>query len=61
VLATKRVAGVEAIADEIEIKFSDSLKCSDADIAAAAAHHINWFTTIPKGDVKVKVSDGYSK
>jgi osmotically-inducible protein OsmY len=59
VRATKRVAGVEAIADEIEVKFPNSLKCSDADIAAAAAHHIHWFTTIPKGDVKVTVSDGW--
>lgn len=59
VRATKRVAGVEAIADEIEVKFPNSLKCSDADIATAAAHHIDWFTTIPKGDVKVTVSEGW--
>jgi osmotically-inducible protein OsmY len=59
VRAAKRVAGVEAIADEIEVKFSNSLNCSDADIATAAAYHIDWFTTIPKGSVKVTVSDGW--
>jgi osmotically-inducible protein OsmY len=59
VRATKRVAGVEAIADEIEVKLSNSLKVSDTDIAAAAAHHLDWSTTIPKGDVKVTVSDGW--
>lgn len=59
VRATKRVAGVEAIADEIEVKFPNSLKFSDTDIAAAAAHHIDWFTTIPKGTVKVTVSEGW--
>ncbi len=59
VRATKRVGGVEAIADEIEIKFPSSLKVSDADIATAAAHHLDWFTTIPKGDVKVTVRDGW--
>jgi osmotically-inducible protein OsmY len=34
VRATKRVAGVEAIADEIEVKFPNSLDYSDDDIAA---------------------------
>jgi osmotically-inducible protein OsmY len=57
--ATKRVGGVEAIADEIEVKLSNSLKVSDTDIATAAAHHLDWSTTIPKGDVKVTVRDGW--
>ena len=59
VQATKRVAGVEAIADEIEVKLSGSLKFGDVEIATIATHHIDWSTTIPKGDVKVTVRNGW--
>lgn len=58
VRATKRVVGVKAIADDIEIKLSESFINTDSDIAAAAIHHIDWFTTIPKGSVKVTVRNG---
>ncbi|MEE3716763.1 BON domain-containing protein [Tumidithrix elongata RA019] len=59
VRAAKRVAGVRAIADDIEVKLPESLQRTDGDIAAAAAHHIDWFTTIPRGTVKVTVRDGW--
>jgi osmotically-inducible protein OsmY len=59
VRATKRVVGVKAIADDIEIKLSESFINTDSDIAAAAIHHIEWFTTIPKGSVKVTVRNGW--
>lgn len=59
VLATKRVVGVKAIADDIEIKLPESFINTDSDIAAAAIHHIDWFTTIPRGSVKVTVRNGW--
>ena len=59
VRATKRVVGVKAIADDIEIKLSETFINTDSDIAAAAIHHIDWFTTIPKGSVKVIVRNGW--
>jgi osmotically-inducible protein OsmY len=59
VRSAKRVAGVKAIADDIEVKLADSSHRTDADIAAAAIHQINWNTTIPKGIAQVTVRDGW--
>ena len=59
VRVAKRVAGVKAIADDIQVKLSDSLRHTDGDIAAAAAHQIEWSTTIPTGTVKITVRDGW--
>ena len=47
VKSAKRVAGVKAIADDIEVMFPESLGYSDSDIAAAAAHNIEWSWTVP--------------
>jgi len=58
VRAAKRVAGVKAIADDIEVKLPDSWRRTDGDIAAAAANQINWSTTIPTGTVEVTVREG---
>ena len=59
VRAAKRVAGVRAIADEIEVKLLDPLRHTDGDIAAAAANQIGWTSTIPADAVKVMVSEGW--
>jgi osmotically-inducible protein OsmY len=57
--ATKRVAGVRAIADDIVVKLVSSLVRTDGDIAGAAANQISWFSSIPTGTVKVVVRDGW--
>ncbi len=59
VQATKRVAGVRAIADHIVIKLPHSLLRTDGEIAGAAASQIGWFTSIPAGTIQVTVSDGW--
>ena len=59
VRATKRVGGVTAIADDIEVKLLDSMKRNDGDIAAAAVNQINWSTTIPEGTIQVTVRKGW--
>jgi len=59
VSATKRVAGVRAIADDIVVKLPSSQIRSDGDIAAAAANQITWFTSIPTGAVKIVVREGW--
>ena len=58
VKAVKRIGGVKAIADDIEVKFPESLRRNDGDIATAAANQIEWSTTIPQGSVQVTVSEG---
>jgi osmotically-inducible protein OsmY len=59
VSATKRVAGVRAIADDIIVKLSTSLIRNDGEIASAAANQISWFSSIPKGAVQAVVHDGW--
>lgn len=59
VRATSRVAGVNGIADEIEIKFAGSHARDDGDIAAAATQQIKWSGMVPNEAVKVTVRDGW--
>ncbi|CAN1210138.1 BON domain-containing protein [Tumidithrix helvetica PCC 7403] len=59
VRAVKRIVGVKAIADDIEIKFLNPQHHIDGDIAAAAVNHIEWCKSIPKDSVKVTVSKGW--
>ena len=57
--AVKRVAGVVAIADDIELHIPDANHRTDGEIAAAAAHKIAWATTIPTGNVQITVRNGW--
>jgi osmotically-inducible protein OsmY len=57
--AVKRVAGVVAIADDIELHIPDANHRTDGEIAAAAAHKIEWSTTIPEGTVQITVRNGW--
>jgi osmotically-inducible protein OsmY len=57
--AVKRVIGVKAIADEIEVHIPDADRRTDEDIAAAATHLIGWSTIIPSGTLKVIVREGW--
>jgi osmotically-inducible protein OsmY len=59
VQAAKRVAGVKAIADDIEVNLPGSLHRTDGDIAAAAASQIDWSTTIPVETVEITVREGW--
>jgi osmotically-inducible protein OsmY len=58
VRVTKRVAGVLAIADDIEVNLPVFGQHTDSDIAASAATRLNWSTEIPAGTVEVTVRDG---
>jgi osmotically-inducible protein OsmY len=57
--AVKRVAGVVAIADDIELHIPDANHRTDGEIAAAAAHQIAWSTTIPTGTVGITIRNGW--
>lgn len=58
VRAVKRIAGVKAIADDIEVNLPGSLHRTDGDIAAAASQ-IDWSTTIPLGTIDITVREGW--
>jgi osmotically-inducible protein OsmY len=57
--AAERVAGVKAIADEIEVKLPQSLRRTDGEIATAAINQLDFSTIVPKNAIKVTVSEGW--
>lgn len=57
--AASRVAGVRAIANEIEVRLPTSSERTDEDIARAAVNSLNWAVSVPADRIKVKVSKGW--
>jgi osmotically-inducible protein OsmY len=57
--AAQRVAGVKALAVEIDVKLNGSSKRSDADIARTAENVLLWTTYLPQDSVKVMVESGW--
>jgi osmotically-inducible protein OsmY len=55
----KKVAGVKAVADEIEVRIPQSAVRTDAEIAAAALSALKWHTLVPEDAIKVIVRDGW--
>ncbi len=59
VRAVKRVAGVKAIADDIEVNLPSSMHRTDGDIATAAANQIASCAIIPAKTITPTVRDGW--
>ena len=57
--AAKRVAGVKALAVEIEVRVPGMNKRTDADIARAAENALAWDTSVPEDRIKVTVDQGW--
>jgi osmotically-inducible protein OsmY len=57
--AVKRVAGVAAVAEEIEVRLPVQSQRTDADIARAAAGALAWNTFVPPGSMQVRVENGW--
>lgn len=55
----RRVKGVRAIAEEIEVRYPQHKKTADDQIAARAIAVISWDAMVPEGVVKVKVEKGW--
>jgi len=55
--AAHRVPGVKAVANDIEVKLATER--TDADLAEAAVHALEWDAAIPSDKVKVTVSKGW--
>jgi osmotically-inducible protein OsmY len=53
--AAKRVQGVRAIAEEIQVRFASDPKTSDAEIAERILDLFKWDVTIPDDKISVKV------
>jgi osmotically-inducible protein OsmY len=57
--AALRIAGVKAVANEIEVRLIPGDERSDADIARSALNALEWNTYIPHDRVKVEVAKGW--
>ena len=57
--AAKRVSGVKAIAQDIEVELPAFHERDDAEIAAAALNVLDWEVTVPKDTVTVRVERGW--
>lgn len=57
--AALRVAGVKGMASVIEVHLPGTSHRSDADIARAAVHALEWNSSIPPDCIKVVVNDGW--
>ncbi len=55
----ERVKGVRAIAQEIEVRFSNQSKRSDDEIAQRALDIMNWSVQVPADSIQVKVEKGW--
>jgi osmotically-inducible protein OsmY len=56
--AAKRVHGVKAIAQEIEVRLPSDKKTADDQVAKRVLDIIDWSSSVPENAVKVKVQNG---
>jgi osmotically-inducible protein OsmY len=56
---TKRVYGVKAVANDIEVRVAGAAERPDADIASAALNALGWNALVPADRVKVTVRKGW--
>ena len=59
VKAARRVKGVRAIAEEIEVRFPNGKKTADDEIAKRTADILEWDALVPKGSIQITVHDGW--
>jgi osmotically-inducible protein OsmY len=57
--AARRVKGVKAVAEELEVLLPFERKRGDDDIAAAVLERLAWDVTIPPNAITVKVEQGW--
>lgn len=57
--AAKNVAGVKAIVEKIEVRFSNSWSKSDSEIAVEVLNAWKWNWQVPSDKIRVKVEDGW--
>ncbi len=57
--AAKRVAGVKAVAEDIEVKISGTGKRNDTEIAEAVLNELKWHSSVQEDKIKIKVENGW--
>ena len=59
IAAVRRIKGVRAIAEEMEVRYPSGKKTSDDEIAKRAIDILDWDTMVPNGSIQVMVRDGW--
>lgn len=57
--AVRRVKGVKAVAEEMEVRLPFDFKRGDEEIAAAAVDRLAWDVMVPRDAIKIKVEKGW--
>ena len=57
--ATKKVAGVTAVVEKIEVRFNNSWSKSDNEIADEVVSALKWNWQVPHENLKIKVEAGW--
>ena len=60
IAAVRRVKGVRAIAEEIEVRYALDKKTSDDEIAQRAIDILGWDTMVPGDSIQVMVHNGWA-
>lgn len=55
----KGVAGVKAVADDLEVRLPGASERTDSDIARAAVNALEWNTSVPHDRITVTVREGW--
>ena len=56
--AARKVAGVKAVAEEMDVKVPGSIKITDVDIAEAVLNALKWNSAVDETKIKIKVEKG---
>jgi osmotically-inducible protein OsmY len=56
--AAKKVVGVKAVAEDIQVVVSPSFQKTDTDIAEAVLNSLKWHAAVQEEKIKIKVEDG---
>jgi osmotically-inducible protein OsmY len=59
--AAKKVVGVKAVAEDIQVGISPSYRKTDAEIAEAVLDALKWHNAVQEEKIKIKVEDGNVK
>ncbi len=56
--AAKKVSGVKAVAEDIQVGVSPIFKKTDTEIAESVLNVLKWNTSVPDEKIKIKVEEG---
>ena len=59
--AAKKVAGVKAVAEDIQVGISPSFRKTDTEIAEAVLNALKWNTSVPDEEIKIIKNDNYEE